>query len=136
MDLNEQLTIVKRGTVEIISEEELIEKLKRSSSTGIPLKVKAGFDPTAPDIHLGHTVLIQKMRHFQDLGHEVIFLVGDFTAMIGDPSGRSEIRRPLSKDEILVNARTYRDQIYKMLIQTRQRSFSTAHGWIRCLLAH
>jgi len=115
MDLNEQLTIVKRGTVEIISEEELTEKLERSSSAGVPLKIKAGFDPTAPDIHLGHTVLIQKMRHFQDLGHEVIFLVGDFTAMIGDPSGRSEIRKPLSKDEILVNAGTYRDQIYKML---------------------
>jgi len=90
-----QLEIIKRGTVEIIIEKDLLHKLEKSYKTNKPLKIKAGFDPTAPDIHLGHTVLLEKMRQFQELGHEVIFLIGDFTGMIGDPTGRSELRKPL-----------------------------------------
>ncbi len=111
----EQLAYLKRGTVDIIEEEELLAKLKRSRETGVPLRVKAGFDPTAPDLHLGHTVLLRKMRHFQDLGHEVYFLIGDFTAMIGDPSGRSETRPPLTKEQVLENAKTYAAQVFKIL---------------------
>ncbi len=111
----EQLAYLKRGTVEIIEEEELLAKLKRAKETGKPLKVKAGFDPTAPDLHLGHTVLLQKMKHFQELGHEVYFLIGDFTAMIGDPSGRSETRPPLTREQVLENAQTYKEQVFKIL---------------------
>lgn len=107
----EQLGIIKRGVVEIIEEEELLKKLKE----GRPLKVKAGFDPTAPDLHLGHTVLLQKLRQFQQLGHEVYFVIGDFTAMIGDPTGRSETRPPLSREEVLENAKTYEHQVFKIL---------------------
>jgi tyrosyl-tRNA synthetase len=107
----EQLSIIKRGVVEIIEEEELLKKLKE----GRPLKVKAGFDPTAPDLHLGHTVLLQKLRQFQQLGHEVYFVIGDFTAMIGDPTGRSETRPPLSREEVLENAKTYEHQVFKIL---------------------
>jgi tyrosyl-tRNA synthetase len=112
---SEQLEEIKRGTVEILVEDELLKKLERSYQTGIPLRVKAGFDPTAPDIHLGHTVLLEKMRQFQDLGHEIIFIIGDFTGMIGDPTGRSEIRKPLSREEILKNAETYKKQVFKIL---------------------
>jgi Tyrosyl-tRNA synthetase len=107
----EQLNIIKRGTVEIIEEEELLKKLKE----GRPLRVKAGFDPTAPDLHLGHTVLLQKLRQFQQLGHEVYFVIGDFTAMIGDPTGRSETRPLLSREEVLENAKTYEHQVFKIL---------------------
>jgi tyrosyl-tRNA synthetase len=107
----DQLRHIRRGAVEILLEEELLKKLKR----GKPLRVKAGFDPTAPDLHLGHTVLIQKMKQFQDLGHEVIFLIGDFTGMIGDPSGKSETRKQLSQTEVLRNAETYKEQIFKIL---------------------
>ncbi|MFZ8862450.1 MAG: tyrosine--tRNA ligase [Thermocrinis sp.] len=107
----EQLGIIKRGTVEVIEEEELLKKLKE----GRPLRVKAGFDPTAPDLHLGHTVLLQKLRQFQQLGHEVYFVIGDFTAMIGDPTGRSETRPPLSREEVLENAKTYEHQVFKIL---------------------
>jgi tyrosyl-tRNA synthetase len=107
----EQLRQIKRGAVEILPEGELLKKLKRGKS----LRVKAGFDPTAPDLHLGHTVLIQKMKQFQDLGHEVIFLIGDFTGMIGDPSGKSETRKQLSRAEVLKNAETYKEQIFKIL---------------------
>ncbi len=96
MDIQKQLDIIKRGTVEIISEAEFVKKLKK----GKPLVIKAGFDPSAPDIHLGHTVLLRKMRHFQELGHNVVFLIGDFTGMIGDPTGRSEIRNRLTEKEI------------------------------------
>ncbi|PKL51571.1 MAG: tyrosine--tRNA ligase [Nitrospira bacterium HGW-Nitrospira-1] len=110
-----QLEIIQRGAVEIISEKELLKKLQRSCRENVPLKVKAGFDPTAPDIHLGHAVLLEKMRQFQDLGHEVIFLIGDFTGMIGDPTGKSETRKPLSKDEALRNAETYKTQVFKIL---------------------
>lgn len=111
----EQLKIIKRGVVEIIQEDELLEKLKESFITGKPLRVKAGFDPTAPDLHLGHTVLLNKMRQFQELGHEVIFLIGDFTGMIGDPTGKSETRKALTKEEVLKNAETYKEQVFKIL---------------------
>ena len=110
-----QLEIIKRGTVEIIIEKDLLHKLEKSYKTNKPLKIKAGFDPTAPDIHLGHTVLLEKMRQFQELGHEVIFLIGDFTGMIGDPTGRSELRKPLTKEEVLKNAETYKEQVFKIL---------------------
>jgi tyrosyl-tRNA synthetase len=106
-----QLEIIKRGAVEVLPEEELNAKLKQNR----PLRIKAGFDPTAPDLHLGHTVLIQKMKQFQDLGHEVIFLIGDFTGMIGDPTGKSETRKQLSRDEVAKNAETYKEQIFKIL---------------------
>jgi tyrosyl-tRNA synthetase len=111
MELARQLEQIRRGSVEIINEEELIGKLRKD----LPLRVKAGFDPTAPDLHLGHTVLIQKLKHFQDLGHQVIFLIGDFTGMIGDPSGKSETRKKLSREEVLRNAETYKRQIFKIL---------------------
>lgn len=110
-----QLDIIKRGTVEIILESELLHKLEKSYKEDKPLKIKAGFDPTAPDIHLGHTVLLEKMRQFQELGHEVIFLIGDFTGMIGDPTGRSETRKPLTKEDVLKNAETYKEQVFKIL---------------------
>ncbi len=111
----EQLEIIKRGAVEVIVEADLLKKLEKSVASGKPLRVKAGFDPTAPDIHLGHSVLLNKMRQFQELGHEVIFLIGDFTGMIGDPTGKSETRKHLSRDEVLENAKTYQAQIYKIL---------------------
>ena len=107
----EALHLIKRGTEEILLEAELAERLR----TGKRLRVKAGFDPTAPDLHLGHTVLINKLRQFQDLGHEVLFLIGDFTGMIGDPAGKNSTRPPLSRDEVIENARTYESQIYKIL---------------------
>ena len=110
-ELARQLEQIRRGSVEIINEEELVEKLRR----GTPLRVKAGFDPTAPDLHLGHTVLIQKLKHFQELGHHVIFLIGDFTGMIGDPSGKSETRKTLTREAVLRNAETYKKQIFKIL---------------------
>ncbi|MEC7641741.1 MAG: tyrosine--tRNA ligase [Nitrospinota bacterium] len=111
----EQLKIIRRGATEIISEKELNQALDGSVKTGKPLRVKAGFDPTAPDLHLGHTVLLQKMKQFQDLGHEVIFLIGDFTGMIGDPTGKSKTGKPLSPQENKKNARTYLEQVYKIL---------------------
>src|SRR3989337_1479084 len=114
-DFDKQWELITRGAVEILVPEDLERKLKNSISSNMPLKIKAGFDPTAPDIHLGHTVLIQKMKHFQELGHEVIFLIGDFTGMVGDPSGRSEIRKPLTSEEVLKNAETYKEQIFKIL---------------------
>lgn len=110
-ELERQLEQIRRGSVEIINEEELIGKLRR----GAPLRIKAGFDPTAPDLHLGHTVLIQKLKHFQELGHQVIFLIGDFTGMIGDPTGKSETRKKLTREEVLRNAETYKKQIFKIL---------------------
>src|SRR6059058_5163052 len=113
--IEQQLERIRRGAVEIIREEELVEKLKRAQKTGKPLRVKAGFDPTAPDIHVGHTVLIRKMKHFQDLGHTVIFLIGDFTGLIGDPSGRSATRKQLTPEAVQQNAETYKQQIFKIL---------------------
>jgi tyrosyl-tRNA synthetase len=113
--VDEQLAYIKKGAAEVIRESELRERLENSIKTGKPLRVKAGFDPTAPDLHLGHTVLIRKLKHFQDLGHTVIFLIGDFTGMIGDPTGRSATRPPLSRADIDRNAETYKAQVFKIL---------------------
>src|SRR5687768_8088831 len=115
MNIDEQLSYLAKGTTEIIRSEELRTKLERSARTGVPLKVKLGADPTAPDIHLGHTVVIRKLRAFQELGHTVVFLVGDFTSLIGDPSGRSATRPKLTREEIDANAETYKAQIFKLL---------------------
>ena len=112
--VDEQLALILRGTVDVHVEDELRKKLERSRETGEPLRVKAGFDPTAPDLHLGHTVVLTKMRHFQDLGHQALFLIGDFTGLIGDPTGRSATRPALSVDEIAANAETYKAQVFKM----------------------
>ncbi len=114
-DLKRAMELIHRGTVKVLDENELEGKLKRAIKTGIPLRIKAGFDPTAPDLHLGHTVLIQKMKHFQDLGHRVMFLIGDFTGLIGDPSGKSETRPPLTPQQVQENAGTYKEQIFKIL---------------------
>jgi tyrosyl-tRNA synthetase len=113
--VEEQLAYIKKGAAEIIRESELKSKLEKSFASGKPLKIKAGFDPTAPDLHLGHTVLIRKLKHFQDLGHTVIFLIGDFTGMIGDPTGRSATRPPLTREQIEQNAETYKTQVFKIL---------------------
>jgi tyrosyl-tRNA synthetase len=110
-----QLEVIKRGAVEIIIEADLLKKLDKSYDEKKPLKIKAGFDPTAPDIHLGHTVLLEKMRQFQELGHEIIFLIGDFTGMIGDPTGRAVTRIPLTKEDVIKNAETYKKQVFKIL---------------------
>ncbi len=109
--IDQSLAIIKRGCEELLIEQELIEKLKK----GIPLRIKAGFDPTAPDLHLGHTVLINKLRHFQDLGHQILFLIGDFTGMIGDPTGKSATRPPLTKEQVIENAQSYASQVFKIL---------------------
>jgi len=123
--IDTQLELIKRGAVDILSESELVTKLKR----GKPLRIKAGFDPTAPDLHLGHTVLIQKMKQFQDLGHEVIFLIGDFTGMIGDPTGKSETRKQLTREEVAKNAETYKDQIFKIL-DPKKTIIDFNHRWM------
>ncbi len=111
IEVAEQLEVIKRGAEEILREEELVERLKE----GRPLRIKAGFDPTAPDLHLGHTVLINKLRQFQDLGHEVLFLIGDFTGMIGDPTGKNVTRKPLTREQVINNAKSYEEQIFKIL---------------------
>src|SRR5580692_3174743 len=108
LDAKEQLNILKRGIINIEIEADLLAKLTKSKNTRTPLRIKAGFDPTAPDLHLGHTVLLTKMRQFQDLGHEILFLIGDFTGMIGDPSGKNETRPALTREEVEKNAETYR----------------------------
>jgi len=123
-EIKKQLEVIKRGAVEIISEQALLEKLKR----GKPLLIKAGFDPTAPDIHLGHTVLLRKLRHFQDLGHKVIFLIGDATALVGDPSGQSVARKILTQDEVEQNAKTYEKQIGKILKTGDREVFERIHN--------
>ena len=110
-DIENVLNLIKRGTDEILGEKELVLKLK----TGKPLRIKAGFDPSAPDLHLGHTVLINKLKHFQDLGHNILFIIGDFTGMIGDPTGKNVTRRVLTKEEVMTNAQTYQDQVFKIL---------------------
>lgn len=115
----EQLRALRRGAVEIMSEAELLDKLERSLRTGVSLRIKLGADPSAPDLHLGHTVVLRKLRQFQDLGHQVIFLIGDFTGMIGDPTGRSETRKPLTAEEVQVNAETYKRQIFRILDEGR-----------------
>jgi tyrosyl-tRNA synthetase len=117
--IDEQLAYIKKGSAEIVKESELRSKLEKSLASGKPLRVKAGFDPTAPDLHLGHTVLLRKLKHFQDLGHTVIFLIGDFTGMIGDPTGRSATRPPLSAEDIMRNAKTYMVQVFKILSQAK-----------------
>src|SRR6266496_2572114 len=137
--VDEQITYIKKGSAEIIRESELRAKLEKSRTTGIPLRVKAGFDPTAPDLHLGHTVLLRKLKHFQDLGHTVIFLIGDFTGMIGDPTGRSVTRPPLTQEQIEQNAETYKTQVFKILdpqktvVDFNRRWFSkfTADDFVR-----
>src|SRR3954467_15301867 len=111
----DQLAYIKKGSSEIVKESELASKLEKSRASNKPLRVKAGFDPTAPDLHLGHTVLLRKMKHFQDMGHTVIFLIGDFTGLIGDPTGRSVTRPPLTREEIDKNAETYKEQVFKIL---------------------
>ncbi|WP_213803712.1 tyrosine--tRNA ligase [Granulicella sp. dw_53] len=113
--LEEQLDLITKGAAEILPLEALKERITRSISTGVPMRIKAGFDPTAPDLHLGHTVLIRKLRHFQQLGHVVIFLIGDSTALIGDPTGRNVTRKPLTREEIAANAETYKEQVFKIL---------------------
>ncbi len=113
--VEEQLALIERGSVDLISREELVKKLTRSVETGEPLIIKAGFDPTAPDLHLGHTVLLQKLHHFQQLGHVVHFLIGDFTSLIGDPTGKSETRPPLTREAVERNAETYKEQVFKIL---------------------
>lgn len=118
-DLAKAMEIIRRGAVEIIDEKELLMKLERAVKEERPLRIKAGFDPTAPDLHLGHTVLIHKMKHFQDLGHQVLFLIGDFTGLIGDPTGKSETRPPLTEEQVLANARTYKEQIFRILDPSR-----------------
>lgn len=117
VDVTASLEAIKRGAEELLVESEFVEKLKR----GRPLRIKAGFDPTAPDLHFGHTVLINKMRHFQDLGHEVLFLIGDFTGLIGDPTGKNATRPPLSKEQVLENAKTYQEQVFKILDPEKTR---------------
>jgi len=115
LPVDEQMDLLQKGAAEIIRVFELRERLEKSRQTGIPLRVKAGFDPTAPDLHLGHTVLMRKLKHFQDLGHQVIFLVGDYTSLIGDPTGRSATRKPLTREQIDQNAKTYTDQVFRIL---------------------
>jgi tyrosyl-tRNA synthetase len=139
LSAKEQLEIIKRGAAEVIVEVDLLKKLEKSVSNGKPLRVKAGFDPTAPDIHVGHTVLLNKMRQFQELGHEVTFLIGDFTGMIGDPTGKSETRKHLTKEAVAENAKTYQAQIYKVLDPVKTKiafnsewmSTMTAEGMIQ-----
>jgi tyrosyl-tRNA synthetase len=131
MQPEKQLEEIKRGASEIIMEEELLKKLRE----GRPLRVKAGFDPTAPDIHLGHTVLLEKMRQFQRMGHEVIFLIGDFTGMIGDPSGKSETRKPLTREEVLLNAKTYREQIFKKILDPGKTVIDFNSRWMETMRA-
>lgn len=138
-ELSRQMELILRGAVDVIQQSELEAKLTRSIKEKRPLRVKAGFDPTAPDLHLGHTVLIHKLKHFQDLGHEVVFLIGDFTGMIGDPSGVSETRVALTKEKVLENAKTYQRQIFKILdpqkttveFNSRWMSAMTAEGLIQ-----
>src|SRR6202162_4461246 len=115
LPVEEQLDYLQKGAAEIIRITDLRERLEQSRQSGRPLRVKAGFDPTAPDLHLGHTVLMRKLKHFQDLGHQVIFLVGDFTSLIGDPTGRSVTRKPLTSEKITENAKTYTEQVFKIL---------------------
>ncbi|MCL5284673.1 MAG: tyrosine--tRNA ligase [Nitrospirae bacterium] len=128
----ESLDRLSRGVVDLVSVEDLLRKLEHSKASGVPLRIKAGFDPTAPDLHLGHAVLLMKLREFQDLGHQVLFLIGDFTGMIGDPTGRSEIRKPLTDAEIAANAATYREQVFRILDPERTEVVFNSH-WMKAL---
>ncbi|HER25387.1 MAG TPA: tyrosine--tRNA ligase [Candidatus Atribacteria bacterium] len=129
MDIKDELKIIKRGTEEIISENELIKKIEKSRKEKRPLRIKQGFDPNAPDIHLGHTVGLRKMRQFQDLGHDVYFLIGDFTGMIGDPSGKSATRKQLTEEEVKKNAETYKKQVFKILNPEKTKVVFNSH-WL------
>jgi len=141
MTLDEQLAYLTKGCVDVVRREDLRAKLEGAAKTGTPLTVKVGFDPTAPDLHLGHTVLIRKMKHFQDLGHRVIFLIGDFTGLIGDPTGRSKTRPPLTREAIDANAESYKQQVFKLLdagrtvvdFNSRWLSALTSFDWVRLL---
>ncbi len=117
--INEQMDLIKKGTAQILSEEELEQKITKSIKTNVPLRIKQGFDPTAPDIHLGHTVGIRKLREFQTLGHQIVLIVGDYTAMVGDPSGKSETRPRLTREQVLTNAQTYEEQFFKILDKSK-----------------
>ena len=129
--IEDSMQLIRRGCEEIIEEQELVQKLKK----GVPLRVKAGFDPTAPDLHLGHTVLIQKLKHFQELGHQVLFLIGDFTGMIGDPSGKSETRKSLTRAEVVQNAETYKRQIFNILDPEKTEVMFNSH-WMESFTAY
>ena len=129
MNIDQQLTYLRKGMAEIIREEDLRERLIQAAKANRPLRVKAGFDPTSPDLHLGHTVLLRKMKHFQDLGHTVIFVIGDMTAMIGDPSGRDVTRPSMTREAIERNAETYKAQVFKILDPRKLRCVSIAIGW-------
>ena len=134
-NIEEQLTLIKRGAVELFSEKELVKKLNRSLETGKPLKIKAGFDPTAPDLHLGHTVLLQKLKHLQQLGHDIYFLIGDFTGLIGDPTGKSETRPPLTVEDVKRNAESYKEQVFKILDPDRTKIVFNS-TWLNELSSH
>lgn len=134
-NVEEQIGLIKRGAVDLFSEEELRKKLTRSLETGKPLKIKAGFDPTAPDLHLGHTVLLQKLKHLQQLGHEINFLIGDFTGLIGDPTGKSETRPPLTVDDVKRNAETYKEQVFKILDPEKTKIVFNS-TWLNALTSH
>lgn len=139
LSLEEQIAYLTKGTVDVVRDEELRAKLERSAATGKPLKIKVGFDPSAPDIHIGHTVVMRKMKHFQDLGHTVVFLIGDFTGLIGDPSGKSKTRPQLTREEVEANAETYKRQVFKILhpektvvdFNSRWLGALGSEGWIR-----
>ena len=137
--LEDQLDLITKGAAEIVPLDALKERISRSIATGVPMRIKAGFDPTAPDLHLGHTVLLRKLKHFQDLGHTVIFLIGDSTALIGDPTGRNVTRKPLTPAEIAVNAETYKEQVFKIsgeIVRTfnvTQSAVISAKGWTTVL---
>ncbi len=139
MSIDDQMAYLLKGAAEVINEEELRKKLEKAAKTGKPLTVKVGFDPTAPDLHVGHTVLLRKMKHFQDLGHRVVFLIGDFTGLIGDPTGRNKTRPPLSREDILKNAETYQKQVFRILdpvktiVDFNSRWFGSmsSEDWIR-----
>lgn len=134
-DLEEAFQTLKLGSSEILLESELREKLKQSHETGKPLKIKAGFDPTAPDLHLGHTVVLNRMARFQELGHEVLFLIGDFTGMIGDPTGKSETRKALTIEQVAANAETYKRQVFKILDPERTKVVFNSH-WLNAMKPH
>ena len=130
VDVERSMQVIKRGCDELLVDGELIARLE----SGRPLRIKAGFDPTAPDLHLGHTVLINKLRHFQDLGHHIMFLIGDFTGLIGDPTGKNVTRPPLAREQILENAKTYKEQVFRFSTPRGPRSSSTRPGsmiWVR-----
>jgi tyrosyl-tRNA synthetase len=131
----EQMQLIERGTVDVISREDLQAKLARSVATGVPLLIKAGFDPTAPDLHLGHTVLLQKLRHFQLLGHQICFLIGDFTGLIGDPTGKSETRPRLTREDVVRNAETYKEQVFKILDPAKTRIVFNS-SWLGALSSY